>query len=116
MANRRLLWACDEQAVLKDMAVLLQPWQGKSLLDRSSIIDAEQIIAKAVAARETFASVTSMWMRLGLPPMILQISGAPQYNAQGRFTGYRGFALRADAWAESNEESDTAPALSLIHI
>jgi len=114
MANRRLLWACDEQGVLEDMAVLLQPWQGKSLLDRSTIIDAEQIMAKAVAARETFASVTSMWMRLGHPPLILQISGAPQYNAQGRFIGYRGFALRADAWEDSNDTGDAAPSPSRV--
>ena len=103
VASRRLLWACDEHAVLSDVDRSLLDWQGRSLLDPAMIADPDRKLATAFAAHATFSTVSTSWMRAGRPPLGLKISGLPQRNLSGRFTGYRGFALMTDPLHEDNE-------------
>ena len=110
VTNRRLFWACDEHAVLIELDGVLKHWQATSLLNRAVIVDGNQIIAKAFASRTTFSSVMSLWMWPGHPPLIVQLSGLPHYDAAGRFTGYRGFAFLSAAEEGKAIEPSSVPA------
>ena len=113
VANRRLLWACDEHAVLSGLDRPLQDWQGRSLLDPSVIADPDHQLATAFAARATFSTVSTYWMRADRPPVGLKISGLPQRNLSGRFVGYRGFAQMTDplpAYEDAVAQSAQTPA------
>ena len=90
----RLFWACDAQAVLRDLDPVLQAWDGASLLDSSRVIDPTQQLATAFATRSTFSALRTQWQTPTHPVVTLRVSGLPQRDGAGDFIGYRGFAVQ----------------------
>jgi PAS domain S-box-containing protein len=92
--SQRLLWSCDAHAVLSGLqGGPLQHWQGRSLLDRTVVEDETRDLAQAFAAQMTFSMIPCTSIGPDKVPRTVRLSGLPQHDGVGRFTGYRGFAI-----------------------
>ena len=77
---------------------LFEDWKARTGLDASDEL------AKALAARATFGPLRLAWPRLvdehaAAEAIILLLSGAPIFDRQRRFMGYRGFGVVTDETA-----------------
>ena len=116
---RRFLWRLDgeERFVATDPA-LVAAFRDSAPLDGETLsafraragFDHDGKLAAALAARRTFAALPLTWGE-GAEARVALMSGAPEFDRQRRFAGWRGFGLfddRAAAASPSPPRIETA--------
>ena len=100
----RFLWAVDAQAKflapLDALAAILgaaapHPGEGLAELGERTGFDANQLLAEALQAQKTFAGLGLLWPARNGRARGLSLSGAPQWDREGNFAGFRGFGVFA---------------------
>ena len=104
---RRFLWSANAESCFDSSAKALveavgddAPREGESLeaLKARTGIDPEGEFARALASRATFGALRLPWPRQaqhdpGKEAIVVVMSGAPIFDRQRRFLGYRGFGV-----------------------
>ena len=113
---RRFLWRLDSEERFSAIDAALaaafgdhapQPGETLAAFRARAGFDRDGKLVDALAARRTFATLPMSW-GVGQSARVAQMSGAPEFDRNRRFAGWRGFGLFADQAAPSEPSAALA--------